>query len=150
MDDNLDSLNYPIGLTSQALPRTTVVGGFKNITNVPVSPMYRRITPRQVSTGMQRGEQTLSGTLMVLSTDGSQRILIGTGPNGEFGLFSCTVNGNDPANLSVVWKKIGPTDYIYDPTNSYKNIMQIGKLTDGTYGEAVAKVGKDLVTDVFN
>jgi hypothetical protein len=144
MDSNLDSMTTGVGLNTRSLPRNVVGSGFNNISNNPVAPIYQRITPRQVSTGMQRGEQTLSGTLQVLSSDGSQRILLGTGPDGEFGMFSCTVNNNDPSSLSVVWKRIGITDYTYDPSNSNKNVMQTGKLPSGAYGIAVARAGYNV------
>ena len=149
MDDNLDSNILPNRLASYSSPRSVVGNSFNNISSTPITPIYQRVTPRKVSTGTQRGEQTLSGTQLVVSADGLQRIIYGTF-NGEFGIFGCTMDTGDPNVLTVVWKQVGPTKFIYDPTHTNKNVMQEGKLTDGTYGMAVAKVDKDLVTDVFN
>lgn len=95
-----------------------------------------RIQPRQMGTGVLRGTQR------VISTDGSY-ITIGEIPDsdGEFGIAFFSADGD------IISKQIAETHYIYD-RNTGKNIIQVGKLPDNTYGWAVAKEGYD-VEDAF-
>jgi hypothetical protein len=68
-------------------------------------------------------------------------IIPGTTAN-EFGFFSLNEEGG------LVMKIVNGTLYIYDLEND-KNIMQTGKLPDGSYGSVVAKEGIE-VEDVFS
>ena len=59
----------------------------------------------------------------------------------EFGFFALDEDGN------VIMKIVNGTRYIYDPTTD-KNVMQDGKLPDGTYGLVTVIPGAD-VSEVF-
>lgn len=91
-----------------------------------------RVTPQQVATGTTRGTQTYA------NTDGSYMTL-GLIPDGgtDFGIAFFDPDG------TLISKVTSVTQYVYDKTTG-KNIMQIGKLPDGSYGWAVAKVGNDV------
>lgn len=119
---------------------------FDSVENKSVGELsFERIIPRQISSGSTRGTQKVgygsteidgSNNRIVITNplDGTS-VGIGTIPGsttGEFGFFALDEDGN------VVMKIVGPTRYIYDLTND-KNVMQDGKLPDGSYGWAVAK-----------
>ena len=77
-------------------------------------------------------------------TDGSTvgiGIIPGTTTN-EFGFFALDSNKN------LVMKIVNGIYYTYDITNN-KNVMQIGKLPDSTYGMAVAKTGYNVSDGIF-
>ncbi len=60
------------------------------------------------------------------------------GPNtDEFGFSSTNTTGE------LVMKIVNGTLYVYDVTSD-KNIIQMGKLPDGSYGLAVAKTGYNV------
>lgn len=96
-----------------------------------------RVQPGQITTGVLRGTQRIQ------NTDGSY-ITLGVIPNtnGEFGIAFFT------ATDDLIAKDTGPTKFVYDPTTN-KNVMQIGKLPDGSYGWHVAATGYD-VEDAFS
>lgn len=86
------------------------------------------VTPYKLGSGVMRGTQ------IIANTDGS-KVILGTLPNsGDFGIAFVDTNGN------IIHKIVGATTYIYDATTG-KNIIQEGKLPNGTYGLAVAKAG---------
>ena len=85
--------------------------------------------------------QMANDSITFINTDGST-VGIGTMPTGEFGFFGTDTAGN------VVFKIIGSTFYVNDIVNN-TNVMQIGKMPDGSYGTAIAKVGKN-VSDIFS
>jgi hypothetical protein len=109
-----------------------------------------RILPRQLSTGSSRGTQTVGyGNTKI---DGSNnRITIGA-PDGStigmgavpdsiensFGFFSTNTSG------SLVMQITDGTFYVYDVDNEFKNVIQIGRLPDGSYGMVVAKPGSSV------
>jgi hypothetical protein len=130
-------------------------GKVESVDNAPIEEAsYDRVLPRQVSSGSTRGTQKVgygnteidgSNNRIVITnpTDGTS-VGIGTIPGSitnEFGFFALDENGE------VVMKIVGPTRYIYDLDND-KNVMQDGKLPDGTFGWAVAKEDYD-VEDAF-
>jgi hypothetical protein len=110
---------------------------YASVPDVPlVVDTANRVLPRQVSTGTSRGQQN------ILGADGS-KVVIGefgdTPPT--FGIAFYDSGGN------LVNKIVGPTQYVYDLTTG-KNIIQIGKLPDGSYGMAVAKAGFDVADGI--
>lgn len=81
--------------------------------------------------------KAIGGSITVTNTDGST-VGLGLIPGtAQFGFFSTDTAGN------LIQKLVGATRYIYDISNA-KNIMQDGKLPDGTYGWAIAKAGNDV------
>jgi hypothetical protein len=127
-----------------------------------------RVLPRQLSTGSTRGTQTVGyGTAKL---DGSNnRITVGTPDGGtigmgsipgsatnEYGFFTLNSSGNvtysvvggvqyfydDDGNL--IQKVDAGTTYVYNPADSYNNVMQSGLLPDGSGGLAVAKTGYNV------
>lgn len=114
-----------------------------------------RILPRQISTGSMRGTQIVGyGAVKI---DGSNNTISITAPSTSttinVGVIpTATITG---VGLSIVdssgftlFKMDGQTWYWYDKTTT-KNVMQIGKLPDGTYGTAIAKSGFN-VQDAFS
>lgn len=105
-----------------------------------------RTFPRQVLTGNQRGTLNITGGIIVTNpTDSS---VVGMGPipdgSGDFGFFAQAADGN------LLYKIVGSTIYAYDVTQTPStNVMQLLKLPDGTYGQAVAAQG-DNVADAFS
>lgn len=109
---------------------------FATVSDVPIQPTSTRVSPNKIPSGVTRGTQTyinLDGSYMTLGLvpDGS----------GRFGIAFF-----DPTN-TLITATTGLTQYVYDKTTG-KNILQIGKLPDGTYGLIVAKAGFN-VADAF-
>lgn len=82
-------------------------------------------------------------SIIIIGRDGS-RVGMGEIPNsgGQIGFFATDADNN------VVWKRVGVTEYTYNPDTG-RNIIQRDKLPDGTYGEVIVKEGVD-VEDVVN
>jgi hypothetical protein len=51
--------------------------GYNNIQNVSLESMQQRVIPRQVTTGLTRGEQQIRGTIAVVDSTGTKRLLMG-------------------------------------------------------------------------
>lgn len=102
---------------------------------VPEANALNLSNPDSILSGQNRGTQRVS------NTDGSY-VLVGNLPDNTFGI------GFFDANNNLVSKNIGQTQYVYDITTG-KNIIQIGKLPDGTYGFVAAKTGLN-VADAFS
>jgi hypothetical protein len=140
----------------------TVIGGadksrvIKNgytVKSRPIGDLVQdRVLPRQVSTGILRGTQGVgtegvnidaSNNRITISTQeaGSVGIGIIPGTTDELGFFATDEDGE------LVWKRVGPTAYDYDPTTG-NNIGQSGKLPDGSYNTIYMKPGND-VEDAF-
>ncbi len=125
--------------------------GYSNTTHdVTAVDPYRlaeqmRVMPRQLSTGSQRGEMTIQGKLIVTDPNSNQRILVGNHDN-EFGIFGATISGNDEENLTISWKVIGATRYVY---KNSENFLQDGVLPDGVGGFIIVKDGYE-VEDVYS
>lgn len=127
---------------------------FATIPDTSVDAIATRTLPRQVTTGITRGTQT------IMNTDGSY-VTLGLIPDGgtDFGIAFFDVNGNIiskntgsveymyDSNNNLISKNTGETQFIYD-ANTGKNIMQIGKLPDDTYGFAVAATGFDVADGI--
>lgn len=80
----------------------------------------------------------LNRRITITQSDGSSvGVGIIPGDTSHSGFFVVDGSGN------IVMKIIGPTRYIYDITTG-KNIIQDGKLPDGTYGLAIAKSGYNI------
>lgn len=94
------------------------------------------VQPNQVNSGVGRGTQRF------VNSDGSY-VTIGQipGTTNEFGIAFFDRSNN------MISKNNGSTQYVYDITTG-KNIIQMGKLPDGTYGLVVAKVGYN-VSEIF-
>lgn len=121
-----------LGLSADLQPSD----GFATIPDVPVEATSDRVTPGQVATGTTRGTQTY------MNTDGSY-MTMGLIPNStDFGIAFFDKSG------TLISKTTSSTQYVYDKTTG-KNVMQVGKLPDGTYGWAIAKVGFN-VADGFS
>lgn len=132
-------------------------GKFDSVKDASIEDSYNvgtRILPRQISTGSTRGTQKVgygsteidgsNNRIVITNPADNTSVGIGTIPGSttnEFGFFALDENGE------VVMKIVGPTRYIYDLDND-KNVMQDGKLPDGTFGWAVAKENYD-VEDAF-
>lgn len=106
----------------------------------------RRVLPRQLSTGAQRGEMTIFGKIVVGDPNSNKRVIIGTN-NDDFGFFGAQVAGGDEQNPTIAWKIVGQTFYFYDLDDN-RNIMQVGQLPDGTFNMVAAKDGYE-VEDAF-
>ncbi len=135
-------------------PLSRPKGSYNNVRDVSLESLQDRIQPRQVGTGLMRGTQT------ILNTDGSKITLGKISGTSEFGIayydpddnLLSSITGTTysfyDTNGSLIQKITGGTTYIYDITTN-KNIIQIGKLPDGSYGMVVAKPDVD-VADVFD
>lgn len=133
----------------------TVTDDFATIPGVSVATATNRVLPRQVTTGVTRGTQTIQ------NTDGSY-VTLGLIPDGgtDFGIAFFNSSGviiskNTGAvetiydsSGNMISQNTGETQFIYDG-NTGKNVMQIGKLPDDTYGFAVAATG-DNVADGYS
>ncbi len=106
----------PHTIISGILPGATQIriGGDSNVL---IDGLHRRIT--------------------ITQTDGSSVGIGIIGDTGELGTFVTDANGN------LISKTVNGTTYYYDLTTN-KNIIQIGKLPDGSYGMAVAKAGYNV------
>lgn len=125
-----------------------------DIPDVSIDAIASRVAPRQVTSGVTRGTQT------IMNTDGSY-VTLGLIPDGgtDFGIafFSSvgnliskntgTVESMYDTNGNLISQNTGETQSIYDPTTG-KNVMQIGKLPDGTYGFAVAAIGFNVADGI--
>lgn len=112
-----------------------------------------RIIPRQMSTGTLRGTQNV-GYGQVKIDGSNNRITIGDTDGSSIGMGSVPTTISDTGFFALdtsgklVWKQVGPTTYVYDPTHSYTNILQLGILPDGSGGLVTVKPGIN-VADVF-
>jgi hypothetical protein len=106
----------------------------------------QRLMPRELKSGSQRGEMTIQGKLTVRNPDTDERVVIGS-VDGEFGIFGAEATAGDDSSLNIAWKAVGQTFYYYDLDDG-RNIMQVGKLPDGTYNFASAKATYE-VEDAF-
>lgn len=102
-----------------------------------------RVMPRELKAGSQRGEMTIQGKLTVRNPDTDEQIIIGT-VNNDFGIFGAADSTDNP---DIAFGIIGQTFYFYDLSDG-RNIMQIGKLPDGTFNFASAKATYE-VEDAF-
>lgn len=109
-----------------------------------------RVLPRQLSTGSTRGTQTVgygntkidgsNNRITIAAPDGSS---VGIGsipgsPTNEYGFFSLDSTGR------VIMKIVNGTRYVYNPQDSFNNVMQDGILPDGSGGWAVAAEGTNV------
>lgn len=128
--------------------------GFATIPAVSIETESTRVLPRQTATGITRGTQTIQ------NTDGSY-VTLGLIPDGgtDFGIAFFSANG------TIISKNTGTIEYMYDASgnlisqntgstqsiydaNTGKNVMQIGKLPNATYGFSVVATGYN-VTDAY-
>lgn len=103
----------------------------------------QRVMPRELKAGSQRGEMVIQGKLTVRNPDTDEQIIIGS-VNNDFGVFGTSGSSDNP---DVAFGIVGQTFYFYDLTDG-RNIMQIGKLPDGTFNFASAKATYE-VEDAF-
>lgn len=103
----------------------------------------QRVMPRELKAGSQRGEMTIQGKLTVRNPNTDEQIIIGTVGN-DFGIFGAADSTDNP---DVAFGIVGQTFYFYDLSDG-RNIMQIGKLPDGTFNFASAKATYE-VEDAF-
>lgn len=133
MDDTLGK--SPGALDVQTID-PNISNSYPTISDHDLEAESDRVNPNQVTTGTTRGTQTYP------NLDGSYMTL-GLIPDGgtDFGIAFFDKTG------TLITKITQETQYVYDKTSGV-NIMQIGKLPDGTYGMVVAKPGID-VADLF-
>lgn len=118
------------------------MGGSINVTNQSLDQYLQQRLANLESEFLQFKNRQPVGSDVVqavtmTAADGS---VVGMGqiPGGtDFGFFALD------SSARLVFKQISSTQYVYDPTTG-KNIMQIGKLPDGTYGWAVAAAGLNV------
>lgn len=103
----------------------------------------QRVMPRELKAGSQRGEMTIQGKLTVRNPNTDEQIIIGAVGN-DFGIFGAADSTDNP---DVAFGIVGQTFYFYDLSDG-RNIMQIGKLPDGTFNFASAKATYE-VEDAF-
>lgn len=103
----------------------------------------QRVMPRELKAGSQRGEMTIQGKLTVRNPDTDESIIIGT-VNNSFGIFGAADSSDNP---DIAFSIVGQTFYFYDLGDG-RNIMQVGKLPDGTFNFASAKATYE-VEDAF-
>ena len=103
----------------------------------------QRVMPRELKAGSPRGEMTIQGKLTVRNPDTDESIIIGTVGN-SFGIFGAADSSDNP---DIAFSIVGQTFYFYDLGDG-RNIMQVGKLPDGTFNFASAKATYE-VEDAF-
>lgn len=148
---------------------------FATIPAPTVDPVSTRILPRQTTSGVTRGTQTM------MSDDGSYVTLGNISGTTQFGIAFYDPNGNlistnvgptttvydsngkktvvtglladgtygmafYDVNGNLIRKINGATEYTYDPDNNNVNNSQDGRLPDGTYGEVFAKTGTSVAS----
>jgi|SRR6185503_3958852 len=129
--------------------------GYTSVNSQPiVGADLSRVLPRQNSTGSTRGTQQVgqggsaidgsNNRIIIQAPDGSS-VGIGNIPstNNEYGFFSLDPSGK------LIMKIVNGTRYIYNPQDSFNNVMQDGILPDGSGGWAVASKGNN-VADGFS
>lgn len=159
------------------LDTSSMTNDFATIPAPTIDPVSTRILPRQTTSGVTRGTQTM------MSDDGSYVTLGNISGTTQFGIAFYDPNGNlistnvgptttvydsngkktvitglladgtygiafYDVNGNLIRKINGATQYTYDPTNGNVNITQDGQLPDGTHGWVVATTGKN-VTDGY-
>ncbi len=100
----------------------------------------QRVMPRELKAGSQRGEMMIQGKLTVSDPNSDEKIVIGT-VNDTFGIFGTSSDADNP---DIAFSVVGQTFYFYNLNDSNHNIMQVGKLSDETFGWAVAAPGTDV------
>jgi hypothetical protein len=130
----MDPLSQNLGLLGEPID-TGLEDGYTTIQDVPVDATSNRVNPNQIASGVERGTQR------IYNTDGSY-MTFGQIPNStDFGIAFFDSSG------FLVRKMLMTTDYVYDKTTN-KNIMQMVKLPDGTYGFAVATPGNNVADGI--
>lgn len=111
--------------------------GFVTIPDVSIDAVASRTLPREVTSGVTRGTQT------IMNTDGSY-VTLGLIPNGgtDFGIAFFDAKGN------IISKSTGVTDYKYDKITG-RNYYQNGLLPDGSYGEVITKAPYNVADAVI-
>lgn len=130
--------------TNPIEPKSIISGGLPGATeirlgnNIKISGKNQQILVNTTGGNITVGA-TSDGRLAVEVTnaDGT-KTGIGVIPGStDLGFYTLDASGN------VIQKIVGATRYVYDISTS-KNIIQDGKLPDGTYGEATAKAGYNV------
>lgn len=93
------------------------------------------------------GAQIDSANNRITVTSAADGSVIGLGnipgsTTNEFGFFSEDNKGN------MIFKIVGGTMFVYDPSNNYTNIVQTGLLPDGSGGITSADPGTN-VSDLY-
>jgi len=103
----------------------------------------QRVMPRELKAGSQRGEMVIQGKLTIRNPETDEQVIIGS-VNNDFGIFGTSGSSDNP---DVAFSVVGQTFYFYDLSDG-RNIMQVGKLPDGTFNFASAKATYE-VEDAF-
>jgi hypothetical protein len=73
---NTQDLFKPLPMASYS-PMSKPSVAYNNIQDVSLESMQQRVIPRQVTTGLTRGEQQIRGTIAVVDSTGTKRLLMG-------------------------------------------------------------------------
>ena len=73
---NTEDIFKPLPMGSYS-PISKPTVSYNNIREVSLESLQQRIIPRQVTTGVTRGEQQIRGTIAVVDTSGTKRLLMG-------------------------------------------------------------------------
>lgn len=109
----------------------------------------------KLQTGNTRGTQTVgyggakidgaNNRIVITNPADNTSIGMGTIPGSttnEFGFFSLDSNNN------LIMKIVNGTMYVYNPLDSFKNVVQVGLLPDASGGMAVAKSTYDVADGI--
>lgn len=134
--------------TSPLEPHSIISGALPGATEIRIGRSIKISGKnQQIKVTTTGGNITMGATsdgrlaMEVTNADGT-KTGIGVIPGlTQLGFYTLDAGGN------VIQKIVGPTQSVYDISTT-KNIMQVGKLPDATYGWAVAATNKN-VSDGF-
>lgn len=122
-------------------PKSIISGGLPGATeirlgnNIKISGKNQQILVNTTSGSITVGATDDGRLAMEVTNADGTKTGIGQIPGStDLGFYTLDAAGN------VIQKIVGPTRYVYDLSTG-KNIMQDGKLPDGTYGQDTAKAG---------
>lgn len=124
----------PKSIISGGLPGATQIriGGNQNIL---IDGLHQRISVTTTNGSITMGVTSDARLALEVTNADGTKTGIGVIPGtSTLGFYTLDTAGN------VIQKIVGPTRYVYDLTTN-KNIIQDGKLPDGSYGQATAKAG---------
>lgn len=104
------------------------IGGFQD---------NNRVLGRQIPSGNIRGNQTITGSLIINDPTTNTSVMSFSGSNQSI------VIGNPTTDPVISISGVDETIAVRDPVNNITRII-IGKLPDNTYGIAISKPGEDV------
>lgn len=125
----------PKSIISGALPGATEI---RLGNNIIISGKNQQIAINTTQGGIVFGATSDGRLAMEVTNADGTKTGIGQIPGStDLGFYTLDASGN------VIQKIVGPTRYVYDIATG-KNVIQDGKLPDGTYNFAVAKAGSNI------